>query len=176
MKKLIVITLLSLCNFAYSQNKGTVSGVVTDKEMNNEALPFANVFIKGTTIGGTTDFDGKYTLTIPVGNQTIVFSFVGYQTIEKAIIVKANEVLTINQILGANEGVSLDEVVIKASTSKDKASALLLDQKKATIIKESIGAEELASKGISDAAGAVAKISGVYHFNLSGKFNNGVYS
>ena len=161
MKKLIVITLLSLCSFAYSQNKGTVSGVVTDKEMNNEALPFANVFIKGTTIGGTTDFDGKYTLTIPVGNQTIVFSFVGYQTIEKAIVVKANEVLTINQVLGANEGLSLDEVVIKASTSKDKASALLLDQKKATIIKESIGAEELASKGISDAAGAVAKISGV---------------
>ena len=161
MKKIIVITLLSLCSFAYSQNKGTVSGVVTDKEMNNEALPFANVFIKGTTIGGTTDFDGKYTLTIPAGNQTIIFSFVGYQTIEKAIVVKANEVLTINQVLGANEGVALDEVIIKASTSRDKASALLLDQKKAIVIKESIGADELSSKGISDAASAVAKISGV---------------
>ncbi|CAM1350881.1 TonB-dependent receptor domain-containing protein [Tenacibaculum insulae] len=161
MKKLIVITLLSLCNFVYSQDKGAVSGTVTDKEMNNEALPFANVFIKGTSIGATTDFDGKYTLNVPVGNQTIVFSFVGYQTIEKQIIVKANEVLTVSQSLGANEGVALDEVLIKASTSKDKASALLLDQKKAVVIKESIGAEELSAKGISDAAGAVAKISGV---------------
>lgn len=161
MKKIIVITLLSLCSFAYSQDKGTVSGSVTDKEMNNEALPFANVFIKGTSIGGTTDFDGKYTLSVPAGNQTIVFSFVGYQTIEKQIIVKTNEILTVNQALGANEGVALDEIEIKATVSKDKASALLLDQKKATVIKESIGAEELSSKGISDAAGAVAKISGV---------------
>ncbi|MDO6744272.1 TonB-dependent receptor [Tenacibaculum soleae] len=161
MKKIIVITLLSLCSFAYSQNKGTVSGTVTDKEMNNEALPFANVFIKGTSIGATTDFDGKYTLSVPTGNQTIVFSFVGYQTIEKQIIVKTNETLKVNQALGANEGVALDEIEIKASVSKDKASALLLDQKRATVIKESIGAQELSSKGISDAAGAVAKISGV---------------
>ncbi|CAM1359215.1 TonB-dependent receptor [Tenacibaculum soleae] len=161
MKKIIVITLLSLCSFAYSQNKGTVSGTVTDKEMNNEALPFANVFIKGTSIGATTDFDGKYTLSVPTGNQTIVFSFVGYQTIEKQIIVKTNETLKVNQALGANEGVALDEIEIKASVSKDKASVLLLDQKRATVIKESIGAQELSSKGISDAAGAVAKISGV---------------
>ena len=161
MKKIIVITLLSLCSFVYSQDKGTVVGTLTDKEMNNEALPFANVFIKGTSIGATTDFDGKYTLNVPTGNQTIVFSFVGYQTVEKQIVVKTNETLTLNQELGANEGVALDEIEIKASTSKDKASALLLDQKKAIVIKESIGAEELASKGISDAAGAVAKIAGV---------------
>lgn len=161
MKKLIVITLLSLCNLAFSQDKGTVTGTVTDKEMNGEALPFANVFIKGTSIGATTDMEGKYTLSVPTGNQTIVFSFVGYQTVEKLITVKTNETLIVNQELGANEGVTLDEVEIKASTSKDKASALLLEQKKATVIKESIGAEELSSKGVSDAAGAVSKISGV---------------
>lgn len=161
MKKLIVSTLLILCNFVYAQDKGTISGLITDKEMNGEPLPFANVFIKGTTIGATTDMDGKYLLNVPVGNQTIVFSFIGYQTVEKPITIKTSQSLIINQLLSANQGVSLDEIVIKASTSKDKASALLLQQKKAIVIKESIGAEELASKGISDAAGAVAKISGV---------------
>lgn len=161
MKKIIFITLLCFTSLVFSQSKGTVAGTVTDKELNNEPLPFANVFIKGTTIGGTTDIDGKYTMSVPEGPQTIVFSFVGYQTIEKQIVVKADETLTVNQLLGASEGVALDEVEIKASTSKDKASALLLEQKKATVIKESIGAEELATKGISDAAGAVAKISGV---------------
>jgi len=161
MKKLIIITLLSLCNFAFSQNKGTVSGTLTDKEMNGEALPFANVFIKGTSIGGTTDMDGKYTINPPAGVQTIVFSFIGYQTVEKQIDVKLNQPLIINQELGANEGVTLDEIEIKVSTSKDKASALLLDQKKAVVIKESIGAEELSIRGISNAAAAVSKISGV---------------
>ncbi len=161
MKKILFITLICLCNIVFAQDKGTVTGTLTDKEMNGEALPFANVFIKGTTIGGTTDMDGKYTLNVPVGNQTIVFSFIGYQTIEKTIEVKVNQTLNINQELGANEGVTLDEVEIKAVTSKEKSSALLLEQKKAVVIKESIGAEELSSKGISDAAGAVSKISGV---------------
>lgn len=161
MKKLIIITLLSLCNFAFSQNKGIVTGKLTDKEMGGEALPFGNVFIKGTTIGGTTDMDGKYTLNVPAGNQTIVFSFIGYQTIEKTIEVKANETLTINQELGANEGVTLDEVQIKATVSKEKESALLLEQKKAVSIKTTIGAQELSKKGVSDVATAVTKATGI---------------
>ncbi|OSY88724.1 TonB-dependent receptor [Tenacibaculum holothuriorum] len=161
MKQLFLITFLFISSFILAQNKGTVTGIVTDKELDNEPLPFANVFIKGTTIGGTTDMDGKYTLAVPAGTHTIVFSFVGYQTVEKAITVTSSQTLTINQAMGANQGVALDEVEIKATTSKEKSSALLLEQKKATVIKESIGAEELAKKGVSDAAGAVAKISGV---------------
>ncbi|MEX6626563.1 TonB-dependent receptor [Tenacibaculum salmonis] len=168
MKKLIVITLLTLCSFVYSQDKGTISGKITDKEMNGEVLPFANVFIKGTTIGGTTDMDGKYTLSVPVGNQTIVFSFVGYQTVEKAIVVKASQPLIINQELGPNQGLSLDEVVIKASVSREKESALLLQQKKATVIVESIGAQELSRKGVSNAAAATTKIAGVTKSEGSG--------
>ncbi len=161
MKNLIFITLFTLCNFAFSQNKGTVSGKLTDKEMNGEALPFANVFIKGTTIGATTDMDGHYSLNVPAGNQTIVFSFIGYQTIEKEIIVKAGETLVINQELGANEGVTLDEVQIKATVSKEKESALLLEQKKAVSIKTTIGAQELSKKGVSDVATAVTKATGI---------------
>lgn len=145
----------------FSQDRGTVKGKVTDKEMNGEALPFANVFIKGTSIGGTTDMNGGYSINAPVGNQTIVFSFVGYETVEKQITVKAGQTLVVNQGLGANQGVALDEVQVKATVSKEKASALLLEQKKANVIKESIGAEELSKKGVSDAAAAVSKISGV---------------
>ena len=135
--------------------------MVTDKEMNSEPLPFANIFIKGTSIGGTSDMDGKYSIPVPAGNHVLVFSFIGYETIEKPITVVAGKTLTINQELGASQGVALDEVEIKGTTSKEKSSALLLEQKKATVIKESIGAEELSQKGVSDAASAVSKISGV---------------
>ncbi len=168
MKKILFIAFLSLCNLAFSQRTGTVTGMLTDKEMNGEPLPFANVFIKGTTIGGTTDFDGKYTFEVPIGNQTIVFSFVGYQTIEKQIVIKANETIVVDQLLGANEGVSLDEVKINVSVSREKESALLLEQKKASVIKESIGAQELAKKGVSDASVATTKIAGVTKSDASG--------
>ena len=161
MKKIFLIAFLSLCNLVFSQSKGTIMGVVTDKEMNGEPLPFANVFIKGTSIGGTTDIDGKYTISVPAGNQTVVFSFVGYQTIEKAVVVKAGETITVNQLLGANEGVELEEVKINASVSREKESALLLEQKKAVAIETKIGNQELSRKGVSDVATAVTKTTGV---------------
>jgi TonB-dependent receptor len=161
MKKILFIILLALSQFLSAQDKGTLKGLLTDKETSNEPLPFANVIIKGTTIGTTSDFDGIYSLKVPVGTHTVMFSFLGYKTVEKSFTVKVGETVTINQLMSAEEGVALGDIIIKASTSKDKASALLLDQKKATVIKESIGAEELANKGVSDAAGAVSKISGV---------------
>ena len=63
--------------------------------------------------------------------------------------------------MSAEEGVALDDIIIKTTAKKNNASALLLEQKKATVIKESIGSQELAKQGVSDAAGAVTKISGV---------------
>ncbi len=161
MKKILFITLLALTQITVAQDKGTIKGLLTDKETNNEPLPFANVFIKGTTIGTTTDFDGNYSLSVPTGNQIVIFSFLGYKTIEKSIIIKKEEILILNQLMSAEEGVALDDVVIRASTSKEKVSALILEQKKAVSIKTTIGAQELSKKGVSDAAGAVVKTAGV---------------
>ena len=56
-------------------------GKVIDEEF-NETMPFANVLVKGTSQGVTTDFDGNYTIIIEPGEYTLVFSFVGYQTKE----------------------------------------------------------------------------------------------
>ncbi|MEN8964949.1 MAG: carboxypeptidase-like regulatory domain-containing protein, partial [Polaribacter sp.] len=161
MKKILLIILVVFSQFLGAQDKGTLKGLVTDKETNNEPLPFANVIVKGTTIGTTTDFDGNYLLKIPVGLQTISFSFLGYKTIEKAIEIKVGQVVTLNQILAAEQGVSLDEIVIKSTTNNEKRTALILEQKKAVSIKTTIGAQELAAKGVSDAEGAVTKTAGV---------------
>lgn len=168
MKKFLFITFLALGQIIAAQSKGTLKGLLTDKETNNEPLPFANVVIKGTTIGATTDFDGNYEFKVPAGTHTVVFSFLGYKTIEKAFTIKAGETLRINQVMSAEEGVSLDEIVVKSSSSKEKETALLLEQKKAVVIKESIGAERLSKIGVSDAATATTKISGVTRSEGSG--------
>ena len=61
----------------------------------------------------TSDFDGTYTLSkVPVGNQTVVFSFLGYKSVQKeSIIIKAGQTVTnLNQALSAaEEGVALDK-------------------------------------------------------------------
>ncbi|MFK8059383.1 MAG: TonB-dependent receptor [Polaribacter sp.] len=161
MKKFLLITFLTLSQLVAAQSKGTLKGLLTDKESNNEPLPFANILIKGTTIGTTTDFDGNYMIKVPAGTHTVEFSFLGYKSIEKQFTIAAGETVTLNQIMSAEEGVSLDEIVLKSSTSKEKTSALILEQKKAVSIKTTIGAQELATKGVSDAAGAVTKTAGV---------------
>ncbi|MFK5959681.1 MAG: TonB-dependent receptor [Lutibacter sp.] len=162
MKNFFILIIVLINSIAFSQTRGTIQGTVFDKEVGNEPLPFANVFIKGTTTGTTTEFEGTYSIKVTHGTYTLVFSFIGYKTIEVPnVIVKDGETITINKTLSASEGVSLSEIRISGSTKKESESALLTEQKKATIIKESIGAERLAKIGVSNAAAATSKISGV---------------
>ena len=156
MKHFFTILILLVSALSIAQT-GTISGTLTDKETAGGPLPFANVIIKGTQKGAQTDFDGKYTITnVEPGTYTIEFSFVGYQTAEVTnVVVTANNTTIANTELAA--GAQLDEVIVKTTVRKETEAALLLDQKKAATIKQSIGAQELARKGVSDAAGAVAK-------------------
>jgi hypothetical protein len=157
--KLFILTLF-ISTLAFSQTKGTITGVLTDKDSNNETLPFANVILKGTPINTTTDIDGKYTINAPAGNYVIQFSFIGYESIETPIAVKNGETITLNKALGS-AGFKLEDVVITTTVNKQKETALLLDQKNAVEIKQSIGSQELARKGVSDVATAVTKTSGI---------------
>lgn len=70
--------------FTYSVSLGqenTVSGLVSE-EATGETLPGVNVAIKGTTMGTATDASGEYSLRVRSSSDTLVFSFVGYQTEE----------------------------------------------------------------------------------------------
>ena len=64
MRQILFIAFLVVSQLINAQNTGTVKGLLSDKESNNDPLPFANILTKGTTNGTTTDFDGKYTLKV----------------------------------------------------------------------------------------------------------------
>nr|WP_294929659.1 TonB-dependent receptor [uncultured Flavobacterium sp.] len=165
---------LFICTISIAQNKGTISGVLTDKEMNNEVLPFANILIKGTNISANTDIDGKYSLSVNPGNYTIIFSFVGYETVEKPVTVKANETVNVNQVLSSG-GYTLQDVVVKSSAvNREKESALLLEQKNAVVIKQSIGAQEMSRKGVSDVEDGLTKVTGITKVDGRGLFIRGL--
>lgn len=175
MKRIYIALLLLASTIAFSQTKGSISGTVLDKETDNSPLPFADVYIKGTSIGTTTEFEGTYLLQAEPGTYTLVFSFIGYKTVEVPnVVVKAGENIVINNTLSASEGVSLNEILITGSTKKESESALLSEQKKAVEIKQSIGADELARKGVSDAATAITKISGISKEGASNVYVRGL--
>ena len=168
MKKILFILSLIICQTIMAQEKGTIIGKLLDKEMSNEPLSFASVVIKGTVIGTETDLEGNFSLSVSPGTYIIMFDFLGYKTLEVPITVISGETLIVNRILESAEGVALEEVTLKANISKQKETALLLEQRKAAVIKESIGIERLSKIGVSNAASATTKISGVSRSEESG--------
>ena len=152
-----------------AQQSGSIAGKMTDGEVKGQPLPFATASIKGTEKGTTTDFDGLYQISnVEPGTYTVEFSFLGYKTRTiPDVKFEANKVTEINITLSASAA-ALDEVVINTVRRKDSEIALLLEQKRASKIKESIGARELAELGVSDAATATSKISGVSISEASG--------
>ncbi len=84
----------------------TISGQVVDQST-NEPLPGVNILAKGTTTGTVTDVEGNYRLTVADEATTLVFSSIGYVTVEEAI----NGRNTINLSL-APDVQSLEEVVV----------------------------------------------------------------
>jgi TonB-dependent receptor len=169
-KSSILFLFFSLLSF--SQN-GTVKGILSDKDLKGEPLPFANVTIKGTSYSATTDLAGKYAIDIPEGNYTIIFSFLGYESKTKTFAILPNQKVTINEILGSGS-VTIEDVVVKATVGREKETVLLMEQKKAVEIKQSIGAQELSRKGISDVEEGLTKITGISKVDGRGLFVRGL--
>lgn len=160
MKSKFLITIFLFACLGAMAQKGTVSGTITDKDLGNEPLAFASVSLKGTSVGATTGDDGRYALSADAGNYVLSISFVGYETIDVPVTLRANETLTIDRSLGSGS-VTLQDVQVQSTVNRQKESALLLEQKNAVEIRQNIGAQELSRKGVTDVATAVTKTSGI---------------
>ncbi|WP_242117882.1 SusC/RagA family TonB-linked outer membrane protein [Aestuariivivens sediminicola] len=110
---MLTLFLALVVQFTFAQEK-TISGVVSDDS--GLPLPGTTVLVKGTSTGVSTDFDGKYAITVNTG-QVLVFSFVGYANQE--VTVGASN--TINVTMQEDIS-SLEEVVVVAYGTQTKQS------------------------------------------------------
>ncbi len=87
MKKILFIALylVSLAHSGHSQQVFTVEGQVTDATT-GDPVPFANVAVKGTLSGTTTDFDGRYRITYAPPADSLVVSYIGFSNKSKPIV------------------------------------------------------------------------------------------
>ena len=154
---LIIFALIS--NVFYAQT-GELAGKVMDKEY-NDVLPFANVIVKETGTGTTTDFEGNYSLKLNEGVYTVEFSFIGYETNEiSQVVIKAGESTNLNSSIGplSNE---LEEVIVKATTAENTEASILNVQKKSINLLDGISAQTFSKIGASNSASAVKSVPGV---------------
>ncbi len=102
--------------FANAQTR-TISGKVISAD-DGMGIPGVTVQVKGTTVGTTTDLDGKFSLKVEPAHKILVFSYVGMKTQEVTI----GDQTTIN-ITMESEAMMIDEVVVTAlALSREKKS------------------------------------------------------
>ena len=157
MKNTFTLILIFYSSILLSQS-GRITGLVMDGEY-DEPMAFANVIVKGSTIGTTTDFDGKYSLDLEPGEYTLTFSFVGYQTIEVSeVLIKSDEVEQVDVTLSTN---TLDEIIITTTVRKNTESAVLDIQKKSAVMLDGLSSQGIKKAGASNIASAVKSVPGV---------------
>ena len=102
---LVCLVFVLMASQVFAQSNATVTGIVRDAS--GEALPAVSVTLKGTTIGTTTDVQGRYTIKVNGGAGTLVFSNIGFATTELSIDGRTSIDVTLKE-----SEKSLSEVVV----------------------------------------------------------------
>lgn len=110
MKKSMVVLMCLMAMSAWAQKNVSLSGYVKDAET-GEGLIGATVGIKENSTGTATNLYGFYSISTKPGTYTVVYKYVGYETVEKEIELNANKELNIEL---APSVIKVDEVVISA--------------------------------------------------------------
>ncbi len=156
----LVCFALSISFQLKAQDTGTLSGTVVDAE-SGETLIGVNIVIEGTTIGTSTDLDGRYSIRdIEAGTYTIIASYVSFQrqTIT-GVEINAGEVTTLDLTLQP-ETEELEDVVVTAGAILNNEAGLLRQRQKSIAFSDAISAESISRSGAGDAASAMSKVTG----------------
>jgi TonB-dependent Receptor Plug Domain. len=161
---LLRLSLISVFFFSFSAifaQSGTIKGKIRDAKT-NEPLIGASVLVKGTANGAAADLDGNFVINnITAGTHTLIASYVAYQTVTQEGVVVESTKETIVDLLMNSDDINLQEVEVVARANRESENILLLEQKKALVATQTVGARELSRKGIGDAQAAVAQVSGI---------------
>ena len=116
--RILILALLlgTLSAFAgASPQQLTVSGTVTDMST-GDPMPGVNIVVKGTVLGALTGLDGKYSLNVSGPNDVLVFSFIGYNTLEAAVAGR-----TTVDVKMESATTALDEVIVTGYGTQKKS-------------------------------------------------------
>ena len=149
-------------NFAFAQTR-TISGIVTSSE-DGSAIPGVTVQVKGTTVGTTTDLDGKYVLQVKPNYKTLVFSYVGMKTTE----VTLGSQTQVNLVMKPDV-LQMDEVVVTAVGITREKKALGYNV-------QDVSSAQIAKSGNTDVVNALqGRVSGVTITQASGAAGGASY-
>ncbi|MFP3860918.1 MAG: TonB-dependent receptor [Bacteroidales bacterium] len=125
-RTIIIVFVIFLCSGILYGQDVTINGHVKDKD-NGEVLIGVNVFPEGTSRGTTTNSYGFYSLTIPEGSHTVVFSYVGYQSQAFELNLSGDTTLNVELIPQSEE---IEEVVVSAGRENENIQSTHMSMEK----------------------------------------------
>lgn len=123
-------------------SQGKITGTITDGQ---GSLPGANVAIKSTNIGATTDFDGKFSINTSVKSGELVISFIGFEPKTVTFSVENGAITNLGTIVLTSNSNELEEIVVKSGVvdmAKDRKTPVAVSTIKALEIQEKLGTQE----------------------------------
>ena len=163
----ILIILLSLQSITLAQT-GSIKGKVFDKD-SKDALTGANIIIKGTSLGAASDLDGNFMIrNIPVGDQTVIVSYIGYNSATVNVTITENRTLEQDFYLNAQavEGQTVT-VTAQAQGQLQAINQQLSSDKIANIVSEA----KIQTLPDFNAASALSRLPGISTTQSSGEDN-----
>jgi len=146
--------------FSLNAQSGLIRGVIIDNEF-QDPVPFTNIIVKEVGTGTTSDFDGNYEIELSEGVYTLMFSFMGYETLEISDVKVSSQELAVVNVTMNTLAHGLDEVVISVSASKNTETSVLEFQKKSVSLVDGLSSQRIKSSGASNIASAVKSVPGV---------------
>ncbi|MBN2092627.1 TonB-dependent receptor [candidate division KSB1 bacterium] len=155
---LLLHVMILFMSFTAQAQTGRIFGQVVDVQTGN-ALPGANVFVKGTSLGAASDLDGYYyILNIPPGIYTIVAKYIGYEDDSTKIQIDYNERKQLD-IKMEFKVVAGKEVVVTAQAEGQMQA--MNQQLSAKTIKNIVSKKQIQELPEANAAEAVGRLPGV---------------
>ncbi|MBP6574355.1 MAG: carboxypeptidase-like regulatory domain-containing protein, partial [Flavobacteriales bacterium] len=144
MKKFLLLLLVASASLSALAQTGTLAGTVNEQGANGPVpMPFANVFVEGSTSSASTDLDGSYQLKLAPGSYTVVFSFIGYESdTVRNVAVTEGQTARLDRTMSTGAKVMKDFKLTK-KVDRERETIQMAERKESTTLVQNIGAAEL---------------------------------
>ncbi|MGQ0505707.1 MAG: TonB-dependent receptor domain-containing protein [Myxococcaceae bacterium] len=174
----LLFFLLTLSSLAAAEPFTGVKGRISDAKSGDPLIECVVRVTAGGAGSATTDLEGNYVLTLKPGKYQLRVWYDGYQGVDVKDLVVAQGQTTPRDLKLAPLGEVAEEIVVVGKVDRHSESGLLFDRKRATVVSDSVSAQEIARTADSSAADAVKRVvsvttldnKGVVMRGLSGRY------
>lgn len=152
---------LAVCSTQLTAQTASVSGTVSEElGGKKEPVPFANVQLVGTSIGASTDFEGRFSFTAPTGRYRLAVSHVGHESDTLDVEVRSGQRAELDIVL-RQSSIAMQAVTVAAARITGTEMSLITDIRNSGTLVTGMTEQQIRETQDRTAADVVRRIPGI---------------